>query len=133
MGLGGHQARGIAPVEFADRDGTGGEGLGGRGRWWVCGRVSAVVATLAAEATVGVAFGLLSLVVAVFDVVFGVVLLDPGDACPELVEGMCLVSREMLSPRRRSTSANSDWIRLTLLSRRYCRGWLGMVRSKRVK
>lgn len=57
----------------------GGYGVAGRCGWRFFGRSALVVSALAPQTAVGVAFGLLVLVVTVFNVGFEVVLLDPGD------------------------------------------------------
>jgi len=77
--LGGDNARGVAPVELADGDGVRGAGIAGRGRRFRGGH-DLVVPPLAAQAAVGIAFGLAGLVVAgaVLEVGFGIVLLHPG-------------------------------------------------------
>jgi hypothetical protein len=63
------------PIVFTDFRAGRRDGIAGR-RGFGAGLV---VAALAAEATIGVTLGLLGFVVAVFDVGFGVVLLDPSD------------------------------------------------------
>jgi hypothetical protein len=90
------------------------------------------VALLAAQATIGVALGLPGFVVAVADALLGVVLLDPGEACPELVEGMCLVSTATRSPNWRS-GGSSRRKALTVPSSRNWRARLGSSRSTRPK
>ncbi len=67
--------RPIPPVKLTDFRAARRDGIAGR-RGFGAGLI---VAALAAETTIGITLGLLGFVVAVFDVGFGVVLLDPSD------------------------------------------------------
>ena len=72
--LGDNDARAITPIVFADLRLLSGNGVAGR-----CGRRrTAIMTAFAAQATIGIAYGLLLLVKALGDVRFGIVLLDPG-------------------------------------------------------
>ena len=124
--LGGDDAGAIAPVVLADGQGAGGDGIAGGGSDIVRGG-ALVVAALAAEFAVGIAGGLLGLVVAVLDIGFGVVFLDPGDDVLG-VEGDRLGDIGALGARR----ARGEW-RSTLAANRNCGAALGIVRSMRVK
>ena len=108
-------------VELTYADGVGRHGFAG-GRWWWVGGCAPVVAAFAAQTAVGVTGWLLGFVEAVADVGFGVIFLGPGQAGPELVEGMCLVSRLMHSPKLIPGGVSSAWIRAALLS---SRDWSG--------
>ena len=67
--------RPISPVEFTDFRAGRRDGIVGR-RGFGAGLI---VAALATEATIGIAWGLLLLIVAVADVGFGIILFDPGE------------------------------------------------------
>ncbi len=74
----GNDARSIAPVVFADVDRVGRERVGEWSGRWLFGGSVLVASTFAAEATIGITNGLLGFVVAIGDVILGVVLLYPG-------------------------------------------------------
>jgi hypothetical protein len=82
--LGSHDAGAVAPVVLADGDGVSGNRVVGGRRRGIVRRSPLVTPALAAQATVGIAFGLLGLVVAIADVGLGVVFLDPSEDMGQL-------------------------------------------------